>query len=128
MDGTTLLNVEPAPAPDTAPEATFLGEVPMVREDCWREVPRLVHVERQSKSAIAGRWIWIARPSARFSVSRCGDRIIAMNGRTRCPAARGVPRAACGRRAVLGTDPRAVSDPRMVVDEFPGQLVQRVPH
>jgi hypothetical protein len=25
-------------------------------------------------------------------------------------------------------DPRAVSDPRMVVDEFPGQLVQRVPH
>jgi hypothetical protein len=32
------------------PEVTPLGEARMVREDCWREVHRLFHVERRSKS------------------------------------------------------------------------------
>src|SRR4030095_3692749 len=40
-------------APDTGPEVTPLGEGRMVREDCWREVHRLFHVERRSKSEIA---------------------------------------------------------------------------
>lgn len=53
MDETTLLRSASELARDTAPEATSLGEVSMVREDCWREVHRLFHVERQSKSAIA---------------------------------------------------------------------------
>ena len=38
---------------DTGPEVTPLGEGRMVREDCWREVHRLFHVERRSKSEIA---------------------------------------------------------------------------
>ena len=40
---------------DTGPEMPSLGEVPMVREDSWREVHRLFHVERCSKSEIAQR-------------------------------------------------------------------------
>ena len=47
LEGTT-----PAAA-DTGPEVTPLGEGRMVREDCWREVHRLFHVERRSKSEIA---------------------------------------------------------------------------
>ena len=47
LEGTTLA------APDTGPEVTPLGEGRMVREDCWREVHRLFHVERRSKSEIA---------------------------------------------------------------------------
>jgi transposase len=39
--------------PDTAPEVKSLGEVPMVREEAWREVHRRFHVARQSKSEIA---------------------------------------------------------------------------
>lgn len=42
-----------APAPETVPEPIPLGEVRMVREDCWREVHRLFPVERRPKSAIA---------------------------------------------------------------------------
>ena len=38
---------------DTGPEVTLLGEGRMVGEDCWREVHRLFHVERRSKSEIA---------------------------------------------------------------------------
>jgi transposase len=39
---------------DTAPEGTSrLGEVSMVREDCWREVQRLFYCERRSKREIA---------------------------------------------------------------------------
>src|SRR2546430_4222369 len=38
---------------DAGPEVTPLGEGRMVREDGWREVHRLFHVERRSKSAIA---------------------------------------------------------------------------
>ena len=38
---------------DTGPEVTPLGEGRMVREDCWREVHRLFHAERRSKSEIA---------------------------------------------------------------------------
>ena len=49
----TLLEGTPRPAADTGPEGTPLGEGRMVREDCWREVHRLFHVERRSKSAIA---------------------------------------------------------------------------
>jgi hypothetical protein len=40
-------------APETVLEPTPLDEVPMVREDCWREVHRLFYVERRSKSEIA---------------------------------------------------------------------------
>src|SRR5712692_9460973 len=38
---------------DTGPEVTPLGEGRMVREDCWRQVHRLFHIERRSKSEIA---------------------------------------------------------------------------
>ncbi len=38
---------------DTGPEVTPLGEGWMVGEDCWREVHRLFHAERRSKSEIA---------------------------------------------------------------------------
>jgi hypothetical protein len=48
----TLLEGTTRPAADTGPEVT-LGEGHMVREDCWREVHRLFHVERRSKSEIA---------------------------------------------------------------------------
>jgi transposase len=49
----TLLS-GPAPAGgDTGPEGIPLGEGRMVREDCWREVHRLFHVERRSKSEVA---------------------------------------------------------------------------
>src|SRR5438105_10869809 len=49
----TLLNGSPPTTAETGPEVTPLGEGRMVREDCWREVHRLFHVERQSKSEIA---------------------------------------------------------------------------
>jgi ActR/RegA family two-component response regulator len=49
----TLLKGTTAAAPDTGPESTPLGEGRMVREDGWREVHRLFHVERRSKSEIA---------------------------------------------------------------------------
>ena len=49
----TLLEGTPTAAADTDPEVTPLGEGRMVREDCWREVHRLFHVEQQSKSEIA---------------------------------------------------------------------------
>ncbi len=48
-----LLDRPAAADGDTGPEVTPLGEGRMVREDCWREVHRLFHVERQSKSEIA---------------------------------------------------------------------------
>src|SRR2546422_10687621 len=38
---------------DTGPEVTPLGEGRMVREDCWREVHRLFHVERRAESGDA---------------------------------------------------------------------------
>src|SRR5437867_7912920 len=47
LEGTT------SAAPDTGPEVIPLGEGRMVREDCWREVHRLFHVERRSKAEIA---------------------------------------------------------------------------
>ena len=50
-----LLSAETEAGSDTVPEATSFGEVQMVREDCWREVHRRFHVERQSKSEIARR-------------------------------------------------------------------------
>src|SRR2546425_11552511 len=50
-----LLNSKTEPGLDTAPETTPLGEVPMVREDCWREIHRLFQVERYSKAEIARR-------------------------------------------------------------------------
>ncbi len=49
----TLLGSPAAADGDTGPEVTPLGEGRMVREDCWREVHRLFHVERRSKSEIA---------------------------------------------------------------------------
>src|SRR5262245_47415480 len=49
----TLLEGRIAAAPKTGPEVTSLGEGRMVREDCWREVHRLFHVERRSKAEIA---------------------------------------------------------------------------
>src|SRR5712692_10395507 len=53
MTETTLLGSPAAADGDTGPEVTPLGEGRMVREDCWREVHRLFHVERRSKSEIA---------------------------------------------------------------------------
>lgn len=52
MSETLLTGLAPADG-DTDPEVTPLGEGRMVREDCWREVHRLYHVERRSKSEIA---------------------------------------------------------------------------
>jgi transposase len=52
MDDRMLARPTPA-AFETVPEAIPLGEVPMVREDCWREVHRLFYLERRSKSEIA---------------------------------------------------------------------------
>jgi transposase len=49
----TLLTDLTSVCADTGPEVTPLGEGRMVREDCWREVHRLFHVERRSKSEIA---------------------------------------------------------------------------
>src|SRR5258708_23217806 len=49
----TLLTGATAADANTGPEVTPLGEGRMVREDCWREVHRLYHVERRSKSQIA---------------------------------------------------------------------------
>src|SRR5437870_9152051 len=52
MSETLLSGLAPADS-DTGPEVTPLGEGRMVREDGWREVHRLFHVERRSKSEIA---------------------------------------------------------------------------
>jgi transposase len=52
MSETLLSGAAPADG-DTAPEVIPLGEGRMVREDCWREVHRLFHVERRSKAEIA---------------------------------------------------------------------------
>src|SRR5438876_10368297 len=49
----TLLTGATAATADTGPEVTPLGEGRMVREGCWREVHRLFHAERRSKSEIA---------------------------------------------------------------------------
>src|SRR5262245_21384572 len=49
----TLLGERTPAAPETGPEVTPLGEGRMVREDCWREIHRLFHVERRSKAEIA---------------------------------------------------------------------------
>src|SRR6266436_5939906 len=49
----TLLTDSTSVYADTGPEVTPPGEGRMVREDCWREVHRLFHVERRSKSEIA---------------------------------------------------------------------------
>jgi hypothetical protein len=46
LEGTT------SAAPDTGPEVTPLGEGRMVREDCWREVHRLFHVEGRGNGLI----------------------------------------------------------------------------
>ena len=52
MSDTLLEGAAPA-ATETGPEVRPLGEGRMVREDCWREVHRLFHVERRSKAEIA---------------------------------------------------------------------------
>src|SRR5712664_1660782 len=52
MKEALLSGVAPADS-DTGPEGISLGEGRMVREDCWREVHRLYHIERRSKSEIA---------------------------------------------------------------------------
>ncbi len=52
MSETLLEGTTPAAA-DTGPEVIPLGEGRMVREGSWREVHRLFHVERRSKSEIA---------------------------------------------------------------------------
>jgi transposase len=54
MDERMLDSVAGAPT-ETAPEVTPSGEGLMVREEAWREVHRLFHVERQPKAAIARR-------------------------------------------------------------------------
>jgi transposase len=49
----TLLAGAVAAGGDTGPEVIALGEGRMVREDDWRQVHRLFHVERRSKADIA---------------------------------------------------------------------------
>jgi transposase len=49
----TLLAGAGAAGSDTGPESTPLGEGRMVREDCWRQVHRLFHVEQRAKAEIA---------------------------------------------------------------------------
>lgn len=49
----TLLAVAGAVGGDTGPESTPLGEGRMVREDCWRQVHRLFHIEQRAKAEIA---------------------------------------------------------------------------
>lgn len=49
----TLLAGAGAAGGDTGPEITPLGEGRMVREDCWRQVHRLFHVEQRAKAEIA---------------------------------------------------------------------------
>src|SRR6267143_1254779 len=49
----TLLAGAGAAGGDTGPESTPLGEGRMVREDCWRQVHRLFHVEQRAKAKIA---------------------------------------------------------------------------
>ena len=49
----TLLAGAVAAGGDTGPEVISLGEGRMVREDGWRQVHRLFHVERRSKADIA---------------------------------------------------------------------------
>jgi transposase len=49
----TLLAGAVAAGGDTGPEVISLGEGRMVREDDWRQVHRLFHVERRSKADIA---------------------------------------------------------------------------
>src|SRR5512132_1208387 len=60
----TLLDGPAPAATDTGPEVTPLGEGRMVREDCWREVHRLFHVERRSKAEIA-RYLDLDRKTVR---------------------------------------------------------------
>jgi transposase len=52
MNEALVSGVAPADS-DTGHEGISFGEGRMVREDCWREVHRLYHVERRSKSEIA---------------------------------------------------------------------------
>ena len=49
----TLLAGAGAAGGDTGPERTPLGEGRMVREDCWRQVHRLFHIEQRAKAEIA---------------------------------------------------------------------------
>jgi transposase len=49
----TVLAGAGAASGDTGPEITPLGEGRMVREDCWRQVHRLFHVEQRAKAEIA---------------------------------------------------------------------------
>src|SRR5262245_7647716 len=60
----TLLEGRTPAAPETGPEVTPLGEGRMVREDCWREVHRLFHVQRRSKAEI-GRQLTLDRKTVR---------------------------------------------------------------
>src|SRR5262245_12039118 len=50
-----MLNVVSATQPETTPEVTPSGEGQMVREEAWREVHRLFHIERQPKAEMARR-------------------------------------------------------------------------
>src|SRR3989442_13155563 len=67
----TLLGSPAAADGDTGPEVTPFGEGRMVREDCWREVHRLFHVERRSKSEVA-RQLALARKTVRSILEAAG--------------------------------------------------------
>lgn len=63
--GSETLLGNPATADgDTGSEGTSLGEGRMVREDSWREVHRLFHVERRTKAEI-GRHVGLDRKTVR---------------------------------------------------------------
>src|SRR5713101_2937937 len=113
MNEALLAGVAPADS-DTGPEGISLGEGRMVREDCWREVHRLYHVERRSKSEIA-RQVELDRKTVRGILA--GARLAALHAHRagRYPARRprrlsaepGTGGAVLGADLVPGVAPRA---------------------
>src|SRR5256885_16410189 len=80
----TLLGSPAAADGDTGPEVTPFGEGRMVREDCWREVHRLFHVERRSKSEIA-RQVGLDRKTGRRNLEAAAGEADARPGRGGTP-------------------------------------------
>lgn len=80
MSDGMLAGLMPA-ASETVPESTSLGEVRMVREDCWREVHRLFHVERRWKSEIA-RLVALDRKTVRSILQAAAWRPYVRSART----------------------------------------------
>ncbi len=76
----TLLAGAAGAGGDTGPEVISLGEGRMVREDCWRQVHRLFHVERRSKAEVA-RQVGLDRKTVRGILQGAAWRPYARAGR-----------------------------------------------